>query len=282
MSSTTGRSRCKTTAGAIDLNWRHPAGSRYDRAVTESASTSTAPLPPHSELSDYYQGEKRSFVRRMFDESAPDYDRLEQYISFGSGRWYRRRALRRGGLREGMKAVDVATGTGLVAREAATLVGEGGRVLGVDPSKGMIGQVGEIDRLSLNRGLAEALPFADDSFDFLSMGYALRHVEDLRATFAEFRRVLKPGGRMCILEITPARFGPANFVLRAHLRSVVPALLLLTGRGRSSRTLMRYYWDTIAQCVPPDRVLAAMRDAGLPDASRFVELGIFSEYTATA
>ena len=240
----------------------------------------TEPLPPHGELSDYYAGDKRPFVRRVFDEGAVEYDRTERLMSLGSGRWYRRKALRRAGLVEGMAALDVAVGTGLVARGAAEIVGSGGSVVGVDPSRGMLAEARGIDGVSLVRGVGEALPFADESFDFLSMGYAIRHVEDLRATFAEFRRVLRPGGRVCVLEITPPRSRLAGAAMRLHLKRVLPAVARLGRRG-AARTMWEYYMDTMDHFVPPERVLAAMRDAGLNEVGRHRVMRLFSEYTAT-
>ena len=101
-----------------------------------------AVLPPHPELSSYYQGApaKTKFLRDIFDATASDYDRVERVLALGSGRWYRRQALLRSGLMRDMRVLDVATGTGLVAREAIDIVGPAGQVIGVDPSAGMLGQ----------------------------------------------------------------------------------------------------------------------------------------------
>ncbi len=112
------------------------------------AVVSPSELPPHPELSAYYRGArgKRTFLRQIFDETAHDYDRVERVLALGSGRWYRRQALRRAGLAGGMRVLDVATGTGLVAREAMGVVGAAGNVIGVDPSVGMLRQA----RASLN------------------------------------------------------------------------------------------------------------------------------------
>src|SRR5687767_15786580 len=93
-----------------------------------SAATATAAvvLAPHPPIRGYYDAPagKRPFVRRMFDQAAGDYDRVERLMALGSGPWYRRRALHRAGLRPGMRVLDVAAGTGLVAREAAALAGD--------------------------------------------------------------------------------------------------------------------------------------------------------------
>jgi demethylmenaquinone methyltransferase/2-methoxy-6-polyprenyl-1,4-benzoquinol methylase len=224
---------------------------------------------------------KRHFTRRMFDASAADYDRVDRLLAFGSGAWYRRQALLRAGLAPGMRMLDVAVGTGLVAREAAQVVGARGGVVGVDPSAGMLAQ-SEAHGLSLVRGRAEALPFAARSFDFLCMGYALRHLADLQAVFGEFRRVLRPGGRVLVLEITRPAGRMANAVLKAYMHGVLPALTRLVSSSRDTPTLYRYYWDTIEACEPPARILATLSAAGFAGAARAVQLGIFSEYTGQA
>lgn len=224
---------------------------------------------------------KRSFTRRMFDSSAPDYDRVDRLFAFGSGSRYRRQALLRGGLAPGMRLLDVAVGTGLVAREALTIVGASGGVVGVDPSAGMMAQ-SAVPGLALARGRAEALPFAAQAFDFLCLGYALRHVADLRTVFGEFRRVLKPGGRLLLLEITRPEGRLAAAALKGYLHGVLPALMRLVARNREAPTLYRYYWDTIEACVPPTRIMATMAAEGFSGIDRSVQLGIFSEYSASA
>src|SRR5262249_28149959 len=149
---------------------------------------------PHPQLSEYYgdEAERRRLLDRLFDRSARDYDRIGRWMSFGSGESYRADCLRRAGLRPGMRVLDVATGTGPVARAAAQTVGVE-RVLALDPSMGMLLEARRAVGVAGVRGLGEQLPWRDGSFDFLSMGYALRHVGDLRATFAEYHRVLRPG-----------------------------------------------------------------------------------------
>ena len=241
-------------------------------------------VPPHPVLSQYYRdvSGKRPFLREIFDATAGDYDRVERVLALGSGRWYRRRALKRGGLSSGARVLDVAMGTGLVAREAATLVGSASLVLGVDPSMGMLCEARRTLNVSAVLGAGEALPVADASFDFISMGYALRHLPDLGGTFAEFRRVLRPGGRVCILEITRPNGVIGRAALGAYFRGALPMLSRVIGTSAQTRDLWRYYWKTIDACVSPEVVLRSLRDAGFADVRRFVELGVFSEYTGTA
>lgn len=241
----------------------------------------TAALPPHAPLPAYYvdEDDHQRFVRRIFDDTAVDYERVERMLALGSGPWYRRQALRRAGLAAGMQVLDVGIGTGLLAREAQALVGPDGRLTGVDPSAGMMAQVA-LPGITLLQGRAEALPVADASVDFVAMGYALRHLSDLHAAFAEFARVLRPGGRVLVLEITRPAGRVATRLLRGYMRAVVPvAARWVTGRADTAQ-LWRYYWDTIEACIPPPEVLRALADAGLTDVQRHVELGVFSEFTA--
>jgi demethylmenaquinone methyltransferase / 2-methoxy-6-polyprenyl-1,4-benzoquinol methylase len=238
--------------------------------------------PPHHPLPRYYAGptERRLWLRDLFSRTAVDYDRIERAMAFGSGAWYRRRALREAGLGPGMTVVDVGVGTGLVACEAARIVGDPTQVTGVDPSPGMVAQARVPAGVRLLEGTAERLPLADASADFISMGFALRHVDDLGATFAEFRRVLRAGGRLCVLEITRPESALARALLKAYMRGVVPWVAGRVARHHDTPELMRYYWDTIEACVPPATVLQLLRATGFVAVERQVDLGIFSAFRA--
>ena len=237
-------------------------------------------LPPHPTLERYYgrDDERPRFVRRLFDSAARDYDRIEGPMALGWGRRYRSEALRRAGLSPGMKVLDVAIGTGLVAREAAQLAGDG-KVVGLDPSFGMLLEACRQLGVAGVLGLGEQLPIRDCGFDFLSMGYALRHLGDLTAAFREFFRVLRPGGTVCVLELTRPtnRFGAG--LIRFYLRRVVPAFTRLRTRNVDAELLMRYFWDTIENCVSPASILQALDTAGFIDVQRVLSIGLFSEYT---
>ncbi len=237
---------------------------------------------PHPPLRDYYGDEsaRSGWVERLFDGTSVDYDRIERAMALGSGSRYRGRALRRGGLKSGMRVLDIGVGTGLTAREAARLVGDPALVVGIDPSAGMMARAKVPAGLQLLIGSADAIPVAPATADFLSMGYALRHVGDLSAAFREFSRVLAPGGRLCLLEITSPRGRVPRALLRGYMRGVVPFVARCMTKNRDLPTLMRYYWDTIEACASPAVIMAAIHEAGFVDVQRHVELGIFSEYRA--
>jgi demethylmenaquinone methyltransferase/2-methoxy-6-polyprenyl-1,4-benzoquinol methylase len=132
----------------------------------------------------------------------------------------------------------------------------------------------------LVRARAEALPLADESVDAVTMGYALRHVADLRLAFAELHRVLRPGGLLVLLELTAPTSRLGARLARLYLRALVPAVAAVaTGEGRV-RTLLGYFWDTIANCVPPAAILAALADCGFTAPGRRVVQAVCSEYTA--
>lgn len=237
---------------------------------------------PHKPLTDYYreESERERWLRNTFDDSAPDYDRIERLAAFGSGSWYRKRALLRCGLREGMRVADIGIGTGLVAREAINIIGDGALLTGVDPSVGMMSNAVLPKGVRLIEGKAESIPLPDLSVDFVSMGYALRHISDLAKAFAEFYRVLRPGGIVCMLEITPPVGRVSNALLKFYMRGLIPLLPRLLSRRAQTPVVWRYFWDTIEACAPPKRVIATLEHEGFTQVTRYVELGIFSEYRA--
>ena len=239
---------------------------------------------PHTALNAYYadgdQEARQAFLRRTFDDTAVDYNRLEKVLGLGTGSWYRREALQRAGLKPGMQVVDVGMGTGLVASEILRITAEPERLVGVDPSPGMMAQARLPVAVRCLEGWAEKLPLPDASADFLVMGYALRHIADLAAAFAEFHRVLKPGGTVLVLEISKPEGKLATTLLKAYMRGVVPLMARLVAKEPSTPMLWRYYWDTVEACAPPEAVMHTLAGVGLKNVQREVALGIFSEYTA--
>jgi demethylmenaquinone methyltransferase / 2-methoxy-6-polyprenyl-1,4-benzoquinol methylase len=133
--------------------------------------------------------------------------------------------------------------------------------------------------IPLVQGRAEALPFADGSVDFVSIGYTLRHVANLSDPFVEFLGVLKPGGRLLILEVGQPENRIGYAMLRSYLGRVVPTLSRRLGREYAG-TLMRSYWDTTEACVPPSVIMNALEKVGAVDVNCRREFAIFHAYVA--
>jgi demethylmenaquinone methyltransferase / 2-methoxy-6-polyprenyl-1,4-benzoquinol methylase len=244
-------------------------------SVTES-------IRPHPVLEEWYpvQADRESFVDQLFNGAARHYNHIGRMLDLGSGPMYRRQALQRAGLKPGMRLLDVATGTGLVARGGAEVVGDPRRVVGIDPNSGMLREARMALSSPLVRGRAEILPFRSESFDMLSMGFALRHVEDLEIAFSEYRRVLRPGGRVLLIEVSRPKSRIMRWLIRTHFQRVLPWLTHLSTGSEPAVLLMKYYWDTIDQCVTPETILDVLRRNGFTDVKRRVYCGFLSEYVA--
>jgi demethylmenaquinone methyltransferase / 2-methoxy-6-polyprenyl-1,4-benzoquinol methylase len=219
-------------------------------------------------------------LRQLFDDSAGIYDRVDALGSCGRGLLYRQEALGRAALVPGARVLDVACGTGLMSLAASRLTKGKVTLIGVDPSPGMSAHARAKVPLEYHEGVAEVLPVPDAAFDFVMMGYALRHVTDWDRAFREFARVLRPGGRVLLLEITrPAGLG-GRIIFDVYFGGILPALgWLATGQFRAWR-LYRYYWRTMAAARPPSAVLAALGNAGFVEPAHNLKYGCLSEYTA--
>lgn len=224
--------------------------------------------------------ERQRFTRELFNETAPVYDRVNQFFSLGSGAWYRRFCLRRAGLRPGMRVLDVAIGTGLVAREAMKLMRKSGDIIGVDVSEAMLAEARRKLGILLVQGAAEQLPVADASIDFLTLGYALRHIPDLPRALREFRRVLRPGGTLLILELRRPRYTLTRRVVAQHFNKLVPLFCRGTTSAAETRRLMEYHWETIEQSLPPATVLASLAQGGFTTIRRESYFDLFCSYAA--
>jgi demethylmenaquinone methyltransferase / 2-methoxy-6-polyprenyl-1,4-benzoquinol methylase len=239
-----------------------------------------APIEPHPVLSRFYgeQPQRSSFVRRLFNETAPYYDEMNGIFSLGSGGRYRRRSLVNAGLQQGQRVIDVAVGTGLVAREAVAITGSPHNVIGVDVSEAMLAVARRNLGIPLVQGVAEDLPLGNECADFVSLGFALRHVSDLVGTFREFHRVLRKGGTTLILEIGAPSHPLRRKLLAAYFSRIIPFCYGRTLGKAPAQRLMEYYWETIDNCVPAAVILEAMRNTGFEDAQCHIEFDIFRSY----
>ena len=240
-------------------------------------------LSPHPVLAAHYKtAEARvSYVRALFDRTATNYDRINAWMSLNRGEQYRRDAMLRAGVQPGNRLLDCACGTGVMAGHAQSLVGADGEVIALDPSLQMLGVAANRGVRRRLAGIAEQLPLPDRYFDFVTMGYALRHVADLGVAFAEFARVLRPGGRLLILEMVPPASRIGYLASRLYLKHLVPTIASLVTGSSDARRLMQYYWDTIDHCVEPEVVLSALRAVGFTEVGRSVQFALLTEYTAT-
>ncbi len=245
-----------------------------------SPASRTPALKTDRRLQPYFTGEeqRRAVTRAMFDQAASGYDQAERITALGSGAWYRRDVLRRNGLQAGMTLLDVAAGTGLVAAEGQRLIGPSGRLLALDPSPGMLAELRKKLNVETIEAYAESIPLPDNHVDFVSMGYALRHVGDLDQAFGEYLRVLRPGGRACIMEISRPESRLGQLALRAYIRGVVPFLARFARSPANVKLLWEYYGETIDLAVEPERILDAMRRSGFVNVECSVTFGIFREY----
>jgi demethylmenaquinone methyltransferase/2-methoxy-6-polyprenyl-1,4-benzoquinol methylase len=211
-------------------------------------------------------------ARELFAPLGPSYDRVGAALSLGQDPLWRRFLVARLP-RDGGHVLDVATGTGLVAAE---LLRRGHRVTGVDQSTEMLGRARQRfgDRVELVETTAEAMPFADATFDHLTVTYLLRYVEDPGATLGELARVTRPGGVVASLE-----FGVPGGLARPAWELYVRAGLPLAGRllrngwrevGDFLGASIREYWDD----YPLRRQLELWSAAGIEDVeSRRLSLG---------
>ncbi len=241
-------------------------------------------IAPHPLLKDYYQTEnqRKSQLNEHFDQVAPNYNWISQMASFATGRMYRRHALKRAGLKSGMKVLDIACGPGTLSLYAQKIVGQQGFVAGLDPSLGMLRQARKDGLLHALQGRAESLPFTNSFFDYLTMGYALRHVSDLHLTFREYKRVLKPGGTILILELARPD-SPAQLRLsKWYFKTLVPKLAYWGTRNPHARSVMEYYWDTIQYCVSPTIILETLEKSGFVECEQYTTVGgLIRDYSAT-
>ena len=202
---------------------------------------------------------KARAVREMFDTIAPRYDLINRIITFGLDRRWRRSAVTALALSEPSSVLDVACGTGDLCIE---LQAHGHRPIGIDLSIGMLDHARTDVPLSQTDALS--MPFRDASFDGAVSGFALRNFVELKSLFSELARVVRPGGRISLLDVD----SPANPVLRAghsvYFGHVVPRV----GSLLSDRDAYRYLPKSVAYLPPAETTLSLLREAGFADANR--------------
>ena len=201
----------------------------------------------------------------MFDRIAPRYDLLNHLMSFGLATLWRRRLVRSIALPNDGRLLDLATGTGDVVVAAARR-DTGARIVGLDPSAGML-EVAQSkleakrlgDRIELVVGDAQNLPFENNTFDAVTISFGIRNVPDRPKALREMARVVKPGGRVAILELTEPTRGPLAALARLHVHTIIPRL----GAWLSGAREYRYLEASIAAFPTAEDFATVMIEAGL-------------------
>ena len=238
-----------------------------------STDSSPADLIPRADQPLPTGAAKTASVRAMFDTIAPRYDLVNRVMTFRMDVGWRRRALDLLGLAPGARVLDLATGTGDLAAEMAS---RGLVPIGADLSFGMLAAAPTpFPRVQAD---GVALPFPDGALDGATCGFALRNFTDLAATVAELGRVVRPGGRLALLEVAE----PPNPIMRMghgiYFGRVVPVIGGILSNGRAYSYLPR----SVEYLPEPAELLDVVRDGGFRDVDRtLLSGGIAQLITAT-
>jgi len=210
--------------------------------------------------------EKGARVRGVFDSVAGRYDLMNDLMSLGIHRLWKRLAIELAGVRPGQRVLDLAAGTGDLTRQLAARVGAEGAVVSADINAAMLG-IGR-DRL-LDRGVggnvayvqanAECLPFAAGGFDLVTIGFGLRNVTDKARALASIYRVLRPGGRLLVLEFSRPTLPLLARLYDQYSFKVLPLVGRLVAKDEQS---YRYLAESIRMHPAQEALKALMEEAG--------------------
>ena len=215
----------------------------------------------------------------MFDQVAARYDARNRLFSADRDHAWRRRAARRAALRPGQTALDLCTGTGKLAHELLRFVGPSGRVVGIDFSPAML----ELARarepqVEFRLGDVTHLSEADASVDAITIGFGLRNLVDREAALREMFRVLRPGGRLVILEFAPPARGALMRAYCVYLSRVMPAVAGLRSAGEASA--YRYLAETVQTFPQPIELARQLEALGFSVSIERMTLGIVALHVA--
>lgn len=211
----------------------------------------------------------------MFDRIAGVYDLMNGVMTAGLHHQWRRRAADLARVGPGARALDVATGTGDLALELARRVAPGGTVVGADFSERMLelarakASDSGLEDVRFEQANALALPYADAEFDAATVGFGARNFSDLKLGLSEMTRVVKPGGRVVILEITTPTRPPLSTFLEIWFDHIVPTL----GRVAGDAEAYSYLPDSVRRFPGPQELAASMWDSGLRAVSYVLTAG---------
>jgi demethylmenaquinone methyltransferase/2-methoxy-6-polyprenyl-1,4-benzoquinol methylase len=210
--------------------------------------------------------EKASRVRAVFDSVASRYDLMNDLMSLGIHRLWKRRTIELAGVRRGQNVLDLAAGTGDLAEQFSRIVGPSGSVVMSDINEAMLRQgrerlvdAGVVGNLEFSLANAEQLPFADDSFDCVTIGFGLRNVTHKQYALDEMFRVLRPAGRALILEFSHPTTKPLAKAYDVYSFSVLPNLGRLVAGDAES---YRYLAESIRMHPDQETLRTMMEQAG--------------------
>jgi demethylmenaquinone methyltransferase / 2-methoxy-6-polyprenyl-1,4-benzoquinol methylase len=214
-------------------------------------------------------GEKQRRVRGVFDSVASNYDLMNDLMSGGAHRLWKEFTLSLTGLRTGQRALDVAGGTGDLTTGLVKQVGKSGLVVLSDINAAMLGvgrdrmlDAGLVGNVGCVQANAEALPFAEGSFDCVTIGFGLRNVTDKAAALASMRRVLRPGGQLLVLEFSHPTVPLLKPLYDTYSFRILPLIGKFVANDEAS---YRYLAESIRMHPDQDTLLGMLRDAGLED-----------------
>jgi demethylmenaquinone methyltransferase/2-methoxy-6-polyprenyl-1,4-benzoquinol methylase len=212
------------------------------------------------------EDEKAGLVRGVFDSVASRYDLMNDLMSLGIHRLWKRFAIELAGVRRGQRVLDLASGTGDLAARFSGLVGPDGYVVMTDINAAMLGRgrdrmvdAGHVGNVGYAQVDAEALPFPDNTFDCITIAFGLRNVTRKEQALASMHRALKPGGRVLVLEFSKPVNRPLEKLYDLYSFSVLPAMGRLVARDAES---YRYLAESIRMHPDQETLKGMMEDAG--------------------
>ena len=236
-------------------------------------------------VTPYGEGSKQEQIRRMFDKIAPSYDRLNHALSLGIDRRWRRTAVDALGIHQPQQILDIATGTGDFALLLAKRI-KPQHIVGADISEGMMAvgrekvrEEGLQNVISFQYEDCMQLSFPDGSFDAVTSSYGVRNFQNLDKGLQEMQRVLRPGGHLLIVELTPPPCFPMKQLFWLYAHVVMPLLGRLISHDDSAYTYLPASMEAFPQ---PEQMEGILRKAGFTEVQwRRFTFGISTMYLAT-